>query len=189
MLVSKGLPAGPPGRYVAGVFWLLRPPYLRWVGAAALVAVAALFDVAGSATEPFPFASESIASGAPVDSAIEWRDVPRGLLPAPADPSGFAARRIDPGEPLTAGAVRATGGIPAGWWSVPVDLPESAQVGTAVRLVSPESNLDVRGIVAQPTGSGAFATTSPGLVAVAPGDAAAVAAAVAQDRLIVLMGG
>ena len=47
---------------------------------AAVFAAAALLDLSAAATEPFPFAAESIAQGDPVAPAVEWRDSPHGLL-------------------------------------------------------------------------------------------------------------
>lgn len=175
-------------RYVADVFWLRRPPYLRWLAAAAIVSVAVLIEFGGRGTEPYPFVAAPIASGAAVVDALEWNEVPAGLLPDPGDPDGRAARALAAGEPLTATATNATAPIPAGWWSVPVPLPPTAQAGASVRLVSPEEGIDVEGVVTTPSESGAFATTADGLVAVPPDAAAGVARAIGRSSLVVLVG-
>lgn len=171
------------------MFWLERPPYLRWLAAATLVAGAAALDLAGAATTPFPFVAVPLDRGAAVTPEdIEWRDVPVGLLGEAGQTSGVATRPLSPGEPLVAGAVTDSVAIPAGWWAVPVDLPYGAAVGTPVRLIATEPPLDVEGIVAQPGSTGTFATPVPGLVAVPPETAGAVAMASGTGRLVVLVG-
>lgn len=184
----KGLLPAPPLGYVARVFWLIPPPYLRWLAAALVFGGAAYLDFAAPPTEPYPFAARSIESGEPLAEGVEWRDVPAGLLPPSAALEDHAARQIAAGEPLTGTAARPDDGIPAGWWSVPVALPVTAAPGTPVRLVAQEAALDVTGFVTESATTGAFATPSMGLVAVAPDVAADVAAAGAAGRLIVLLG-
>jgi hypothetical protein len=167
--------------------------------AATLILAAAVVDLTGRATERYPFAADPIVAGAALTVAdIEWRDIPRGLLPTPpdiadgtgpADSAGLAAAHdIAPGEPITPSHVTTGEVIPDGWWSVPVDLPEGVATGTAVRLVATEPQVDGAGVVARPTASGPFAVTSPGLVAVPPELAGAVARASAGGTLLVLIG-
>ena len=169
------------------MFWLLPPPYLRWLAAAVVFAGAAYLDLAGPAMQPYPFAATSIESGAPLAANVEWRDVPTGLLPPAATTEGFAVRDLAAGDPITAAAVRSDDQVPDGWWSVPVELPASARPGVSVRLLSPQGGLDVIGIVTEPAATGAFATVSAGLVAVPPDAAADIAAAGAAGALIVLL--
>ena len=174
--------------YGAGVFWLERPPLLRWIAAPLLVIGSASLDLARDATEPFPFVATAVARDDPVDPAdLEWRDVPVGLLGAAAVASGVATRDLAPGEPLTAGAV-ADVVVPGGWWAVPVELPEGARAGTPVRLVALDPALDVEGVVAEAPAHGAFAVATPGLVAVPPDVAGIVAQAAGGGRLVVLLG-
>lgn len=174
--------------YVVGVFWLLPPPYLRWLAAALVFLAVGGIEAAGRSTEQYPFAAAAIPRGGPLVGAVEWRDVPRGLLPPPGDPDAFAARALEPGEPITANSVDPDDGVPAGWWSVPIELPDAATAGTDVRLISVETALDVIGIVVAEAGNGAFAAASPGLVAVPPENASAIASAVSAGRLIILIG-
>lgn len=166
---------------------MLPPPYVRWLGAAVVLLIAGAIDLAARETEPVPFAATSISAGAPLSGVVEWRDVPRGLIEPAPEVSGFAARDITAGEPITAGAVRGDDGIPPGWWSVPLQLPDAARPGASVRLISVESALDVRGLVASPGSTGTFSVANPGLVAVPPDSAAAVARAAAGGELIVLI--
>ena len=171
------------------MFWLERPPLLRWLAAALVLVGSVALDLTGNATEPFPFVTTAVARGDPIDAAaLEWRDVPVGLLGEPADTTGVATRNLAPGEPLVGGAVTGVRAVPGGWWAVPVELPESARAGMPVRLVALEPALDVEGVVAETARTGAFAVARPGLVAVPPDTAGAVAQAAAGGRLVVLLG-
>jgi hypothetical protein len=154
-----------------------------------VILAAAVLDLAGGATEPFPFVTSAVARGNPIDAAtIEWRDVPIGLLGDAAHTTGVASRDLAAGEPLVAGAVTDSLAVPSGWWAVPVDLPDSARPGMPVRLIAVEPTVDVEGVVAQTPQPGAFAVTSPGLVAVPPDVADVVAQAASGGRLVVLLG-
>ncbi len=171
------------------MFWLTRPPYLRWVAAAFLVIGALLLDLSGQATVPFPFVTRPIPAGAvvPADS-IHYRDVPTGLLPPPGEPGESAMRDLAEGEPLTATAVGAGTPIPSGWWSVEVEMPGHVRQGTPVRLIAIEPSLDVEGVVRSPPETGPFATVGAGLVAVPPEVAGLVGRAAALGVLVVLVG-
>ena len=48
------------------MFWLTRPPYLRWAAAAAVVVAAFLWDLRGSSDILYPFATSAIAAGATI---------------------------------------------------------------------------------------------------------------------------
>lgn len=139
-------------------------------------------------TEPYPFVVGAIPAGALVDErAVEFREVPIGLLGPPAEPGSVASRSLEPGEPWSLAVSGGEQAIPAGWWSVPVDLPESAQPGQRVRLVATQPPLDVLGVVTETPQTGAFAVTTPGLVAVPPEHADVVAMAAATGGLVVLL--
>jgi hypothetical protein len=146
-------------------------------------------DLTERAESPFPFVVSALAGGEPITpDHIEWRDVPAGLLGQPATPSGVAAHDLNVGDPLVSGAVAEASAVPTGWWSVPIELPESAHVGDRVLLVSLEPALDVEGVVAQRSQSSAFSTRFPGLVAVPHDRAGSVARAAGAGRLVVLLG-
>ncbi len=175
-------------RYVADVYWLGRPPYHRWFAAAGLLIVAAFMDVAGHATSPFPFAGAAIDAGEPIEGSVEWVDVPVGLLGPVPELDGYAAHPLEPGDPIVMSDVTSGSPIPAGWWAVPVDVPDGAGPGHRVRLVSVDPPLDVQGVVTEASAEGPFATTIKGLVAVPPAPAADVATAAITGNLLVLLG-
>lgn len=171
------------------MYWLTRPPLLRWVAAAALLAGALAFDMSERRTEPFPFAARSLPAGAPVDDDdVEWRDVPTGLLGEVVPPAGIAIHAVTAGAPLVAGTVGDGAPIPSGWWSVPIHLPPAAAIGAKVRLVADHPPIDVQGVVSQPGSTGAFSVADPGAVAVPPHAAGPVVDAVRNGTLTVLVG-
>lgn len=169
------------------MFWLSRPPYLRWLFAALIVVGGLVAELLPDRTARHPFAIDHVAVGQSVDhSDVVWREVPDGLL-APVILPHVAERAIRPGEPLLAGGNGAggQGDIPAGWWAVELDLPAGARPGMAVRVVTASGTFD--GIVAQ-VRDGDFGERT-GLVAL-PGDHAdRVAPAVLDRAVIVLLGG
>jgi len=170
------------------MFWFRRPPYLRWVAAGALVAVAFVMDVSDTATTPHPFAAELIRRGELIDaSKIEWKPVPVGLLAAPDLAGAIAGIDVQPGEPLLEGGLRRDDAVPSGWWAVPLALPADAVPGTAVRLVvlSPLDSVD--GLIVRSGEMGTFGVPEAGLVAVPGERAAEVAAAAARAELTVLL--
>jgi hypothetical protein len=169
------------------MFWFRRPPYGRWVAAAALLVVAFVMDTSGRATEPRPFAAHDLAAGHVVtDEDVEWRDVPAGLLPAPDLAGATVGRSLIAGEPIVPGALRSAGAVPAGWWAVPLTLPTTIGPGAPVQVVDLSTGAVAGGIVVTPGGEGAFGVAEPGLVAL-PGEAAAtMAVAAARDEVAVL---
>ncbi len=175
--------------YVAGVIWLTRPPYLRWLAAVGLILGSAAMDLAGRATEPVPFAASAIERGADLAVAdVEWRSSPVGLIDAVTSLAGYAQRPIAAGDPITRAVVAASRPIPEGWWSVPVELPVAAETGQDVRLVGIEPGFSIDGVVAGIATQSAFGVSQPGLVAVPPEAADRVARALATNRLVILLG-
>ncbi len=171
------------------VLWLERPPYLRWLAAGLLLVAGLYLDLADRATEPYPFTVVAVGAGDAVDDAmIEWREVPVGLLGPPAAPGGAAVRSLDPGDPLTASTLTAAAVVPPGWWSVPMERPESVAAGSRVRLISADPPLDAEGVVTAPPTRDTFSVVSPGLVAVPADQAASAAQASQRGTLTVLLG-
>ncbi len=171
------------------MFWFSRPAYIRWALAALILVAAAVIDLAGRARVPYPFLTSAVPTGAVVTpSDVTWRDIPAGLLPPAPAVEGAAAVDLSPGDPLLAASLTTSGDIPPGWWSVPVELPDTVGPGTAVRLVAVDPAVDTEGIVAHPATTGTFAMASPGLVAVPPETAGSVAVAAANGTLLVLIG-
>jgi hypothetical protein len=163
------------------VFWLSKPPYVRWLAAAAVVLAAVAWDLSGRRMESFPFAAVEISAGRVIDSEdIEWRDVPTGLMPLPDLSQPTTSRHVTRGEPITASAVSSETSIPDGWWAIPVALPAIAVSGAMVRLVVVESGFSVDGIVVAASERDLLSLADAGLVAV-PGDAAETVARAAAD--------
>ncbi|HSJ28916.1 MAG TPA: hypothetical protein VLB67_11945 [Acidimicrobiia bacterium] len=169
------------------MFWLSRPPYLRWLLAATVVVGGIAVELLPSGTVRHPFTLEYVAIGQTVDEPdVVWREVPRGLL-APVALPHVVTRALHPGEPLLASVTTGAGGedIPAGWWALEMDVPLGARPGMAVRLVTGAGTAD--GIVAE-VRAGDFGERS-GLVAL-PGDQAdRVAPSVLDRNVVVLLGG
>ena len=170
------------------MFWLTRPPYLRWAAATLLFLVALAWDLNGRSGSAYPFAAQPIAAGAPItEGDVEWRTVPEGLLSLPDLTAPVAARAIAAGEPILPSAVDADQGIPDGWWAVPVALPSATAIGASVRLISTDRAIQSEGIVVAVGSSDLLSIAEAGLVAVPPEHAAAIATAAAEGTLIVLV--
>jgi SAF domain len=169
------------------VFWLTRPPYLRWAAAAMLVLVALAWDLHGRAGVTYPFAATAIEAGAVIGKDdVEWRTAPRGLLPAPDLSAPVAARAIAAGDPILPSSLDEDAGVPEGWWAVPVALPAAATLGAAVRLIAP-GGIESDGIVVAVGSSDLLSLSEAGLVAVPPESASAMASAAIEGTLIVLI--
>jgi SAF domain len=170
------------------VFWLTRPPYLRWIAATGILVGAAAWDFGGRRTEAFPFAAADIAARQEItEDLIEWRQVPAGLLALPDLTEPIASHDIDSGDPVTAAAVGDGGSIPSAWWAVPIALPASAVPGTEVRLVIIEPPLTVDGIVVISGERDLLSISDAGLVAVPEEAAESVARAAVDGGVVVLL--
>jgi hypothetical protein len=170
------------------VFWLTRPPYLRWAAAALLLIAALAWDLRGRSGVPYPFAAQPIAAGAVIEEDdVEWRKMPAGVLAMPDLSAPIATRAIPAGEPILPSAVDADAGIPDGWWAVPVAIPAAAGVGSRVRLIATDSRVESEGIVVAAGSTDLLSIWDAGLVAVPPEHATAIAAAAAAGTLIVLV--
>lgn len=170
------------------MFWLTRPPYLRWAAAVLLLIAALAWDLRGRSGVPYPFAAQPIAAGTAIEEAdVEWRTMPAGALAMPDLSVPIAARAIPAGEPILPSAVDADAGIPHGWWAVPVALPAAAVIGSRVRLIATDSRLESEGIVVAAGSTDLLSISDAGLVAVPPERATAIATAAVAGTLIVLI--
>ena len=170
------------------MYWLHRPPYLRWAGALLLILGALAFDLSARATVPYPFLGRDIARGELVTADdVDYRPIGAGELPPPAAFGGVASHDLATGDPLVASALTSAPAIPDGWWSVPVPLPGDAVPGTRVRIVIVAPPADVEGVVVAPPAADAFSVAQNGLVALPADSAALAAAAVAEGRATVLL--
>ncbi len=170
------------------MFWFRRPPYLRWVAAGGLVVVAFLMDLRDAAGEPYPFAARDVTAGESLDAgAVEWRQIPAGLLRQPDLTAAVAARDLAEGEPILPAVLRSVREVPDGWWAVPLAIPEQAAPGSALRLVVLDPPLVVDGVVVRAGAPGTFGVPEAGLVAVPGEDAVVVAGAAVRGELTVLV--
>lgn len=170
------------------MFWLSRPPYLRWLLAASVLTVGLILELTPERTVPHPFAVEPVSIGEMIDeSVVVWRDVPADLL-HPVSLPVTASRPIESGEPVLAGAdpSRETEtGIPEGWWALEVDVPLGARAGMSVKVVT--SIGSTQGVLVD-VRDGDFGERS-GLIAVPGPSADMVAMAVADSTVAILVGG
>ncbi len=170
------------------MFWLTRPPYLRWAAAAAIVIAAFIWDLHGSAAMRYPFAAHAIPAGSPItDPDVEWRDLPAGVIAMPDLTDPVAARDLAAGEPIVPSSVAPTSPIPDGWWAVPVALPTGTPPGTRAQLIGTDPAFETEGIVVATAEQDLLSFSDGGTVAVPPERAAAVALAARDGTLIVLL--
>ncbi len=168
------------------MYWLRRPPFLRWLIAASLVVTGLAFEMDCGETERYPFAAAAIEAGSSIGEAIEWRDVPVGLLPAWLEPpGGIAGYDIGAGDPLVPN-LRSSYTTPAGWWSIPMPLPVATVPGTPLRLLDSLTGEQMDGVVDKAGLDDGFETTA--MVAFPPEAAPRAAQAVASDAFVVMIG-
>ena len=172
------------------MFLLSRPPYVRRAIAAIVVLVAVMIELRPSTTERLPVAIVDLPAGVTVtESDVDWIDVSPGLG-APVDLPAVLSRTVPAGAPVSAADVDpSTIEIPGGWLQIELDVPAATQQGATVVAVMTPSTLDhtATGLVTQaPKDTGFDALTA--LVAFEPSDAVAVARAVAQGTVTVLLG-
>lgn len=168
------------------MLWLDRPPVLRWVAAAALVAVAAWSELAPPPTSEQNFLVEEVAAGTRVESHhVERRSVPVGVVET-VEPSGVAASDLQAGEPLVASMLTDIE-IPQGWVVLSASVPSHAPPGgsaTAIIVGRDTAPMEFPALVV------AAGTTDPfgedgGTVAVPAEWVGAAASASAENRLVI----
>ena len=168
------------------MYWLPRPPYLRWAAAALLVLGALAWDLRSPAVELRPFASRPVRAGEALDaSAVAWREVPAGLLSA-SDPEGaLAAVDLAAGDPLVAAVLGHEAAVPEGWWELAVAVGAHATTGDEVMLVVMEPPATIPGLVVIPQQGDAYSLDyRPAVVAVPAEAAGLVASAAASGSLV-----
>jgi hypothetical protein len=176
----------PPGRVRCPVYWLPRPPYLRWAAAVLLVLGALAWDLRSPAVELRPFASRPVRAGEALDqSAVAWREVPAGLLAAPDLEGVTAAVDLAAGDPLVAAVLHRGVAVPEGWWELTVAVGPNAAAGDDVMLVILDPPATIPGLVVSPQQGDAYSLDyRPAVVAVPADSAALVAAAAAAGTLV-----
>jgi hypothetical protein len=168
------------------VYWLQRPPYLRWAAAGLLVLGAFVWEARGSPAVLHPFLARDVAAGTPIgEDDVEWREIPAGLAARPDLASAVAAVDLAAGEPLFTAALQGPVGIPDGWWGVPVQVGAAARAGDQVLLVVTDPMASVSGIVVTPQQGDPYSLDfRPASVAVPAESAPMVAAAAARGVLV-----
>ncbi len=171
------------------MYWLQRPPYLRWAAAITLIAGAMAWDLRGSPTESHPFLTAAVPAGSPVPAeAVAWHNVPAGLLTLPDLEATVAAVDLEPGDPVTPSVMTTAAVAPQGWWAVPVSLGRHAAPGDEVMLVMIDPPITVGGIVLEAESGDRYSLDfSPAVIAVPGESAALVAAASAEGRMIAVV--
>jgi len=172
------------------VYWLARPSYWRWAAAILLVGSSLYFELRPVPTVEHPFARTDLTAGSNITEAeVDWRSVPVGVLPETIV-EGFLLVDVAAGHPITPAMLDAAPPIPSGWWGLSVPVPEGSLPGSQVRMV-----VDVRGLPRIVPGllirtfeeAGIEGTSA--LVAIPESEAGAVATALADGALSVLVGG
>jgi hypothetical protein len=175
------------------VYWFTRPPYFRRIGAALLVVIAAWIDLRPTDTVLYPFAATDLVAGSTINAAaIEWRDVPRGVLPPTPATEGTARVTVNRGEPITPSIVSEhRPSIPEGWWALSTIVPDTVVAGQEIQLVvtgaTPRAFPGI--VIEPPPPADPLSYQDPiGLVAVPADSAVVVAAAAADGAISVLVG-
>jgi len=171
------------------VFWLARPSYWRWAAAILLVGGSLYFELRPTPSVRHPFAATALPAGVEMtDRNVSWREVPVGVLPETMV-EGFLLVDVEAGQPIVPAMLGTAPSIPSGWWGLSVPVPEASLPGSEVRLV-----VDVRGVprvvpgVLIRTFDETTIEGTTALVAIPESEAGAVAAALADGALSVLVG-
>jgi hypothetical protein len=168
------------------VYWLQRPPYLRWAAAVLLVIGALLWDLRGEPTVLHPYLTRAVAAGETIgEDDLEWREIPAGILPVVDLDTPVAGVDLAAGLPVMDAALRRPVTVPEGWWSVPVQVDAAAGAGDRVLLVVTEPPATVTGLVVSPQRGDPYSLDfRPASVAV-PGESAPLVAAAAARGVLV----
>jgi len=166
------------------VYWLRQPPYLRWIAAGLVLCCGIYLDTRPAPSVAYPFSADAVAVGDRIEAAVEWRDVPAGILPEWSQAvTGAALTAIPAGTPVLPNLV-AEVVPPTGWWAVSLPLPHRVSPGTHVRVIAGESV--VEGLVVGEMHDDGFELTAS--IAFASDDAQLVAATAANSALVVMVG-
>lgn len=152
-----------------------------------MILAALIWDLSGGTTEQYPFAATDLARGSSIsEDTVEWKQVPTGIFAIPDLSQATASIDIARGDPITQSALSPPSSIPAGWWSVAIDLPEGVNRGATVRVVLPDGS-GVSGVVVQQATDDTFGSLGSAAVAFPGGVAEIVAGLAALNDLIVLI--
>ena len=169
------------------MLWLSRPPFLRWLAAAVVIAFAAWTEFAPRPFSEIAVLNQDVAAGTPLtDEMVDTRRMPDPGF-ATVEPHGIAATGLNAGDPLLASMLTEIA-VPPGWVALEAALPSGAWPGaraTGVILAAePGQATETFPAVIVETGNDAFGTGT-GSVAVPPEWIAAAGAAAAGGRLVI----
>ena len=181
-LLPAPFPCGIGSHRLAAMFWFGRPPYLRWIAAAVLVAGAALIEFWPTDEAAYPFTSTAGEAGEPL--RVEWRMLPAGAYPRVSLDGKVPGHAMPAGEPIAASDLQVPIDIPNGWWALALEVPFPLHPGAATRLVLGEGG-DVPGIVIASEEDNSF--VAPTALIAVPGEHASAVATAASARQVVVL--
>lgn len=142
------------------MMWFAPRPYLKWAGAAAVVAVSWWIQLMPTPVTLHPFARVDIPAAAELsEDLFEYREIPEGLLP-PTSVRGTLAAPLSRGDPLLPSLLSTVETeVPAGWWALELETPPGLLPGGHVLLVAGGDGLSpssepIPGIVIRPMSEG-----------------------------------
>ena len=154
-----------------------------------VVMAAVIIEVRPSTTERLPVAIVDLPAGATVTEAdVEWLEVSPGLG-GPIELPAVLSRTVPAGAPVSVADVdSSTVAIPSGWLQIELDVPAATLHGaTVVAVMTPSTpHHTATGLVTLAPNATGFDTVTA-LVAFEPSDAVAVARAVAEGTVTVLL--
>lgn len=172
------------------MYHLSRPSYLRRLLATGIVVVAVAVELAPPDTEPLAVAVSDLAAGTQIREAdISWVEAPTGLFP-PLSLPAVLARPVPAGSPITAlDSRQPVTRIPESWLLLELEVPPTTPDGAPIVAVLAANGTTqaLSGVVAGDPRSSDFGGSSS-LVAFAPEDAVAIAAALMAGEVAVLLG-
>ena len=170
------------------MLWLSRPPFLRWLAAAAVIAIAAWSEFAPQPVSEIAVLNRDIAAGTPLtDEMVDVRRMPDPGF-STVEPHGIAATSLRAGDPLIASMLTEIA-VPSGWVALDAELPSGARPGaqaTGVILAAEagQATETFPAVIVEASNDDAFGTGT-GTVAVPPEWIAAAGAAAAGGRLVI----
>ena len=169
---------------------MTRPPYLRRFAAVAIVLIAVAIEFRPATTERIPVAAIDLSAGDSVsESDVRWLEVSEGVI-EPVSLPVVLSRQVPAGSPISDADVRPSAiDIPADWLLIELEVPAATADGATVVAVMSPSPLGrpATGVVTQTPASVGFEALTT-MVAFPPSDAVAVANAMADGTVTVLLG-
>ncbi len=173
------------------MLWFAPRPYLKWVGAAAIVGVSWFIQLMPAPVTLHPFAAVDIPAAAELsDDLLEYREIPEGLLP-PTTGQGTLAVPLVAGDPLLPSLLSNTEtAVPDGWWALELEAPPGLLPGRYVLLVAGGDDLSplgqpIPGIVIRPMADEPYDSEERALIAIPGEHLARVSTASAYGTLTV----